>query len=149
MIKFKSNPIPVKQNLWNPNPSQSWKSVGFKSESVFISGLQWITNNGAHIPLFDNMWCLLDLYFCIVKQETDCFCHVGTGSGSVSDLKFSKHYWIRIQKNHNSDTSGRNQRSAGVDTGRILRFFRNCIWSRSQKFLNWILTRRQFLFPAV
>jgi len=37
----KKNPNPVKQNLSNPNPSQIKKSAGFKSKSMFISGIAY------------------------------------------------------------------------------------------------------------
>jgi len=34
--------------------------------------------------------CLLDLYLCEVKQESDCLCHAGTGSRADSYYKIAK-----------------------------------------------------------
>ena len=42
--------------------------------------------------------CLVDLYLCGVKQESDCLCHVGNGSGANSDWILAKQDWIRTQK---------------------------------------------------
>ena len=42
--------------------------------------------------------CLLDLYLCGVKQESNYLCHFGTESGGDSDWKFAKQDWIRTKK---------------------------------------------------
>jgi len=48
---------------------------------------------------------LFDLYLTEVKQESDCLCLVGTGSGADLDSKFAKQNWIRIQTNQSPNTS--------------------------------------------
>ena len=54
--------------------------------------------------------CLLDLYICGVKQESDCLFHVGAESGADSDWKLTEQDWIRIQKNRSPHTSADNRR---------------------------------------
>ena len=57
----------------------SWRRIGFRF---------WLCWKNV-------AYCLLDLYLCGVKQESDCLCHVGTGSGADSDLQNRIVSWLK------------------------------------------------------
>ena len=67
------------------------------SSGVFfpVTGPDWIWIS---CLLKDVAGCLLDLYLPGLKQESDCLCLVGAGSGLDSDSKFAKQDWIWTQK---------------------------------------------------
>ena len=51
------------------------------------------------------MWCMHDIYWCGVKQESDCLHHGSGGVGLDADSKFTKQDRMRSQKYQSPHTS--------------------------------------------